>query len=104
LEGAAALEIYFRDFTTSDDISSQLPIFNKLRLPRVAVTRILNAAYGGKDVGDEVREYCQDPLPPLNALLYMEPCRDFFCDYDIFKEAEKALSGESVCISWARSR
>jgi hypothetical protein len=58
------------------------------------VTRILNAAYGGKDVGDEVMEYYQDPLPPLNALLYMEPCRDFFCDYDIFKEAEKALSGE----------
>jgi salicylate hydroxylase len=95
LEDSAAFEILFRDLEDPALVEERLRVFEKVRLPRGALTQILSNAGMGRhavpEVEEEIRKFYQGPLPPPDALPYSAPFRDLFFTYNIFEEARKAL-------------
>jgi salicylate hydroxylase len=95
LEDSAAFEILFSDLANPNLVEERLCLFEKVRLPRGALTQILSNAGPGRhalpDVKEEIRKFYKGPLPPPDALPMSAPFRDLFFGYDVFEETRKAL-------------
>ncbi|KAF2270187.1 FAD/NAD(P)-binding domain-containing protein [Lojkania enalia] len=116
IEDAAALEVLFSTHSanspsspspspkpfhhTSESLRSRLELYQHLRLPRSATTQILSSTNphltmeGLKQKNAEIRKFYAGDLPPWpnGCGPWSQPIREFFYDYDIHQEAEKALN------------
>ena len=99
LEDAAAFEVLFSNLEDAGLVKERLGLFERVRLPRGAMTQIVSNAGHGRhavpEVAKEVRRFYQGPLPPPDAQAYSKPFRDLFFGYDVFEEARKALEGDA---------
>ncbi|KAF2107134.1 hypothetical protein BDV96DRAFT_305823 [Lophiotrema nucula] len=107
LEDAAALEVLFspnysKPFSYSEaNLEKRLHLFQHLRLPRSATTQILSSLNpqltmeGLKSKNAEIRKFYKGELPnwPFGTGPWGPVLREFFYDYDVFKETEGALNG-----------
>lgn len=95
LEVSAAFEILFSDRKDPHLFEERLGLFEKVRLPRGALTQTaFNAGprrHAVSEVEAEVRKFYQGRLPLSDALPFSAPFRDLFVGYDGFEEARKAL-------------
>jgi len=97
IEDAAALEVLFSIWTPgTDSVEKRLELFNRLRLPRNNVTKLLSDAMFYLHEPDDkllarLRRFWDGPLPSRKAIGWNSEIANFFFPYDIFDEAEKAM-------------
>ncbi|KAK3717613.1 hypothetical protein LTR37_005680 [Vermiconidia calcicola] len=96
LEDAAALGVLFRGVRDADTstISARLELFNILRLPRDATQQVLSAVMfkpqPASALGERIRPFYSGALPDAMLGGWNRMTCDFLCQYDVFRESEKA--------------
>ena len=102
IEDTAALEALFTGFDANvDSVADRLKLSNQLRLPRANVTQLLsNAMFYRVDSSEQMnarmRKYYQGPLIPDGEVAFSKGIQEFFSNYDVYKEASKAMEYKSV--------
>jgi salicylate hydroxylase len=105
LEDGAALETFFSPnyySHSAENLEKRLELYQALRLPRSATTQILSSTNpkltmdGLAEKEREMRQFYKGELVdwPMGCTSWSPPLREFFYNYNILPEAEKAVKAE----------
>lgn len=101
LEEGAALGILFSNLKSKDEVIERVKWYDEMMGKHIRIIQLLSDSMLGveNDAREKLEELMGDDttvLPPVGAMQFSKPVRDFIWPYDVIREAKKFVERKSM--------